>query len=556
MGQGEYSIGVLCRLETIPVIDVFAGPGGLGEGFSAYASDAARFDVRLSVEMDPVACATLRLRTFFHMSKGPSRNSYYAYLRGQIVERELAHRHPELWQQAQDRVVNAELGAKNTRMSIHRSIRKAIGREHFVLIGGPPCQAYSIIGRSRRLGIGASATDSNVSRNRKRLETDFYSDPKHRLYCEYLEIIAVHRPVAFVMENVKGLSSARTTADDEKGGMFDLIRSDLENPAKALESSISSQITNEFGQLKRAKYRLYALAKPPSLFNDESPRASDFVLRCEDYGVPQTRHRIIILGVREDVQRIPKPLLRQPTASAKSVLDSLPPLRSALSKSDGDWYSAIEHEAGRIPESVQEDLQIPKLLRRIRSHSRSLTTGQKWYPNLELAGEEPSAVMKWLIDPRLPGALLHEARSHMASDLARYLYCSAFALKYGRSPSLEEWPGSLRPAHDNVQNHKGKLHVTGFSDRFKVQGLVNPRRIPQPSSTITSHIAKDGHYYIHFDPTQCRSLTVREAARLQTFPDNYFFCGNRTQQYHQVGNAVPPFLAKQIASIVARTVLD
>jgi DNA (cytosine-5)-methyltransferase 1 len=129
----------------------------------------------------------------------------------------------------------------------------------------------------------------------------------------------------------------------------------------------------------------------------------------------------------------------------------------------------------------------------------------------------------------------------MESDLLRYLFASSFAKVHNRTPTLDNFPEGLLPRHANVQNAARR---GTFNDRFRVQCWN------APSTTIVSHIAKDGHYYIHPDPSQCRSLTVREAARLQTFPDDYLFCGPKTAQYQQVGNAVPVELARQIASVV------
>lgn len=129
----------------------------------------------------------------------------------------------------------------------------------------------------------------------------------------------------------------------------------------------------------------------------------------------------------------------------------------------------------------------------------------------------------------------------MASDLGRYLFAAVFGTVRGYSPKAADFPLLLSPDHRN-------WHSGVFNDRFRVQ-LADAA-----STTVTSHISKDGHYFTHPDPSQCRSLTVREAARLQTFPDDYLFLGNRTQQYVQVGNAVPPLLARQIAQIALNTI--
>jgi len=276
---------------------------------------------------------------------------------------------------------------------------------------------------------------------------------------------------------------------------------------------------------------------------------TDYVVRAEDYGIPQARHRIIIVGVRDDLGVDTTPVLKAaPEVAAAQVVDSLPRLRSGRSRGTDkadEWLEvlySIEHE-GWFRQECDRNIKI-----RIENAIDSLTRPQK-DRGAEFVEYESKTEWQanWYADDRLGGVCNHSARGHMDSDLHRYLFVSCFGLEHGRSPVLSDFPPGLLPDHANVS-----VRLNGdqaFADRFRVQ--VRSR----PSTTITSHIAKDGHYYIHYDPTQCRSLTVREAARLQTFPDNYLFCGPRTAQYTQVGNAVPPLLARQIAQIVA-TVLN
>jgi DNA (cytosine-5)-methyltransferase 1 len=252
---------------------------------------------------------------------------------------------------------------------------------------------------------------------------------------------------------------------------------------------------------------------------------------------------VIILGVRDDVRGEQNWLKASTPVTLGDVLKRFPKIRSGLSKGDKDgahWHRTIRDAAKSM------GLRETTLTNGAAFNAPSLHRGARFIPTASF--KPKSKLEEWLQDERLHGLIQHESRAHMPGDLVRYHYSAEVAKQSARSPKLEEWPSTLRPSHKNVRidAKTGAMRVSGFSDRFKVQ-LWH-----EPASTVTCHISKDGHYYIHPDPAQCRSLTVREAARIQTFPDNYFFCGNRTQQFHQVGNAVPPFIAVQLAEIVAK----
>jgi DNA (cytosine-5)-methyltransferase 1 len=221
----------------------------------------------------------------------------------------------------------------------------------------------------------------------------------------------------------------------------------------------------------------------------------------------------------------------------------LPKLRSGITDAEFDRWpdkasSLLRSAASAVGQQQSKVAKRLDQLSKSAAKARDPGSGGRWIPKGAGCDAVPDHLSGWLLDPKLDGVLNHEVRGHMQTDLLRYAYAAAFAQEHGYSPrGAEEFPDALHPAHRNWESGK-------FVDRFKVQ------QWQFPSSTVTSHLSKDGHYFIHPDPAQLRSLSVREAARLQTFPDNYFFEGSRGAQFKQVGNAVPPWMARQIASVV------
>ncbi len=523
--------------ELIPIVDLFAGPGGLGEGFSSVEGDP--FRIIVSAEMEASAHQTLRLRAFYRNLKRQGAEflaPYYRFCNEGVANpfdpKTVLDEAAEMARnEAEHEARQLILGDQEDNRTLDKILKEqGLGEASpWVLIGGPPCQAYSLVGRSR---------------NRGKLDYKPEEDHRHFLYREYLRIIQQYRPAIFVMENVKGILSSKVDGKQ----IFHTILHDLADPDKALNKRKAGA----------ASYRIYSLTCPTYFDLDENQSAEeldarDFIVRAEEYGIPQARHRVILLGVRKDLCTGSNPvrpiqLVRCPNRSVGEAIDHLPPLRSRLSKqadSNARWTELIKEHFSYLEKEARSQFghsELWAILSQCRENLKDgLSSGGLRVPRDPKLKPSAPDLERWYTDPNVTVWLNHEARGHMASDLLRYAYSAAFAKARGRSPKgHEEFQiDGLRPNHENWESGK-------FSDRFRVQLKKSS------ATTITSHISKDGHYFIHYDPIQCRSLTVREAARLQTFPDNYFFLGNRTQQYHQVGNAVPPILSRKIGEIVKK----
>lgn len=413
---------------SLNFIDLFAGGGGLSEGFIQEG-----FEPVAHVEADVAACNTLRTRMSYHWLASVGRMDLYAdYIAGGLSREKLYDAVPQGIIQS---VINAEIKPETLR-SIYRKVDSLLkGRELDVIVGGPPCQAYSVVGRSR---------DPNR----------MVEDKRNYLYRCYAKFLGKYKPKLFVFENVVGLLSAK----DSDG------RSHLE----AMRN----------------------------LFHRNGYETEYLTLRAKNYGVPQNRRRVVLVGWKKGVNiNYPEPEQWIPGITVKEVFRDLPPIGAG--------------EGSVSP------------CRRIRRKS-------SWLVEAGIGGDLP---VTW-----------HIARPHTVRDLEIY----RIAVKQWNERKTRLNYGSLPP---HLKTHR---NGDSFTDRFKVVAADLPS-----SQTVVAHISKDGHYYIHPDIEQNRSITPREAARLQTFPDDYYFESvngrpSRTHAFRQIGNAVPVLLSRRIAAKINR----
>ena len=380
----------------------------------------------LSIEKNENAHRTLELRAFFRQfgyEKIPE--EYYAFLRGEIPRHELFKRYPHESGAAARIAWHAELGHDDFPPEVvDQKIEVALdGAKTWILIGGPPCQAYSMVGRSRLRGGDPEG---------------YEKDPRHLLYKEYLRILAVHKPPFFIFENVKGILSSKINGSNA----FAHILSDLQEPRLEDEprSSRSRKIPNAL------RYRIFPLSEGSAAFFS-SREVSNYVMEAEKHGIPQSRHRVILLGVRSDIPVSPRPLAPcDSVITTREVIEDLPKLRSGLSREKDDGHLWVEAIKSILKSSWFQGSSLEETLKReIVSACEALSTSMSMGGEFIASSQKPSRYQDWYVDARLKGACNHSTRLHMRQDLHRYLFASCFAKLYERSPLLKDFPAELLP---------------------------------------------------------------------------------------------------------------
>jgi len=402
-------------MKTLNYIDLFAGANGLSEGFIREG-----FKPIAHVEMNKNACDTITTRVAFHYLKSINKiNVYYSYLKGEITRGEFLNKIPK---DILDSVINSEI-SKSSINEIYKRINKQLGNKKVdVIIGGPPCQAYSIVGRAR--------DPKNMA-----------DDPRNYLYKLYIKFLEEYKPKMFVFENVPGILSAKN------GEHFEKIK----------KSIIAAGYNFEYK-----------------------------VLNAKDFGVIQDRKRVILIGWKANLNiQYPKfNPIENNFKVLKDLFSDLPKLKNGMGS-----MGVVNYKR-----------DVTDYLNQTGIRNGSDFTTQ------------------------------HIARPTNDNDLEIYRI------------AVDEWVKGKRLNYADLPKKLIKhKNTTSFTNRFQV---VNGNGL---SHTVVAHIAMDGHYYIHPDINQNRSITVREAARIQSFPDDFYFEGGRTAAFKQIGNAVPPLMAQKIA---------
>ena len=400
------------------IIDLFAGAGGLSEGFVQ-----AGFMPIAHVEMDKDACNTLRTRSCYHYlrSKGQL-DIYYKYLKEEITREILYASVPK---EIVNSIINVEISYGTIERTFNKIKELANGRQVDLIIGGPPCQAYSLLGRHRK---------------------EMEDDPRTLLYLQYGKFLKEFTPKGFVYENVPGLLSAK------KGEHFQNLQ---------------------------------------TYFDELGYNVHYKMLDAADYGVLQNRKRIILVGwKKENDLGYPDIVTFQHNALINDILEDLPTLKAGEVKKNAPY---MQPSNSYLLESG------------IRIDSENFVTQNISRPVNE-------------------------------NDAAIYSY----AIKLWNDKHIRLKYTGLPKEYRTQKNEKS------FLDRFKVVDGNGK------AHTLVAHLAKDGHYYIHPSLDACRSISVREAARMQSFPVNIYFEGSRSAMFKQIGNAVPPLMAKSIAESIKK----
>ncbi len=395
------------------VVDLFAGPGGLGEGFAALGRKSHEpFQIGISVEKEASAYRTLMLRAFlreYRRRHDKTPKEFLEFHAGTTAEPDWSDIDADAWAFANKEAYKLELGTRSATEELDRAIRRIKNKyDDTILIGGPPCQAYSLVGRARsRSKVGYVPEE----------------DERHYLFREYIRVLQKLRPAAFVMENVKGILSSTV----ESRLVFEMLMEDL--------SSI--------GRGRGQSYELRAIQVSDGLAClSEIGCPSDFVVRAEDFGLPQRRHRVIIIGIRSDcitAQKNNSIKISTNNRSVSDVIGAMPRLRSGISRRNDHYDEWVEeiHDAARSLEKIYKKRGPKKLhdiFLKIAKKDESFPKERVGSSLYKSYGKSNDELLNWLERPELYSVAQHETRGHMASDLKRYLFAASFGKTIGFSP--------------------------------------------------------------------------------------------------------------------------